>query len=600
MTAIDGRGEDLGVRRPRHWVGLPPAVRGGVVRRAREVALPMAVPAAALLAWLLALRPVDPHTIGATGLVSVLPPTALLALGALTVSFCVSLARRGVATWVLVAHVFVLVVMLYGVTAMVEPEPAFEPAYRHVGIADLIARTGGLDTTIDAYFNWPGFFVVVAFLTRVAGLRDALGLVPWAPLAYNLLYLAPLLLILRALSADRRLTFLALWLFYATNWTAQDYFSPQAAAYLLYLVVLGILLRWFTPPVEPAAPGRRVALLAIAIAAAAATVPMHQLTPFAVLAGVTALVLLAGCTARLLPILMAALIAGWAAFMAIGYMAGNLSSLVSGVGDLGGTLNSNIGARIGGDSGHRLVVDARLALTAGVVVMAVLGWWELRRRGHPVRAATAVALAPFPLLALQSYGGEMLIRVWLFALPFAALFAAAGLLAVARAPSLRATATLATATLVLLAAFLFARYGNERMDAFSPGDVAGVRALYRIAPAGSELVAASQPLPWQSQSYASYDYERLADLLPGPPPARGQPHRPLSYRIRDVLRSSVPGRAFVIITRSQIAGDDLTGTSATPARLVAQRLGASHLFGVAYRSRDAVIFVLRRQPGAAG
>jgi hypothetical protein len=600
MTAFDGRSEDLRVRSSWRSVGLPRTARRAALRRATAGAAPALVPALALLAWMRSLRPVDPHLIAATGLVSVLPPTALLALGALTVSFCVSLRRPRVPTWILVLHVVVLVVMLYGVTAMVEPEPSFEPAYRHVGIADLIARTGGLDTTIDAYFNWPGFFIVVAFLTRVAGLHNALGLVPWAPLAYNLLYLAPLLVILRALTADRRLIFLAVWLFYATNWTAQDYFSPQAAAYLLYLVVLGILLRWFTPPVEPATPGRRTALLAIAIAACAAIVAMHQLTPFAVLAGVTALVLFAGCTTRLLPVLMAVLIAGWAAFMTIGYMAGNLSSLIGGVGDLGGTLHSNLGARIGGDPGHRLVVGARLALTGGVLAAAILGWWELRRRGHRVRAAAAVGLAPFPLLALQSYGGEILIRVWLFALPFATFFAAAGLQAIARTASLRSTATVATATLALLAAFLFARYGNERMDAFSKGDVAGVRALYRIAPPGSELVAASQPLPWQSQGYTSYDYERLTDLLPGPPPRRGQPHRPLSYRIRDVLRSAIPGRVFVVVTRSQIAGDDLTGTNGTPARLVEQRLSVSHLFRVAYRNRDAVVFVFRPYSGAGG
>src|SRR5919202_340774 len=118
-----------------------------------------------------------------------------------------------------------------------------------------------------------------------------------------------------------------------------------------------MLLRWFTPPAERASPGRRAALLAIAIAACAAVVAMHQLTPFALLLSVTALVLFAGCTARLLPVLVGALIAGWAAFMTIGFMAGNLSALLHAVGDVGSTLQSNVAARIGGDPGHRLLVD---------------------------------------------------------------------------------------------------------------------------------------------------------------------------------------------------------------------------------------------------
>ena len=574
---------------------LPPLSRsaGAVFGRTARAGAPIAVPAAALLVWALSLKRIDPDAIGATGLVSVLPPTALVPLVAVSISFCVNLGRRRATGWVLALHVLALAVMLYSVAAIVEPEPAFEPAYRHVGIADFIARSGGLDTTIDAYFSWPGFFVVVALITRLAGLPDALSLVRWGPLAFNLLYAAPLLLIFRSLTRDRRVVWLALWVFYATNWTAQDYFSPQATAYFLLLVVLGILLRWFTPPVAPAPPAQRAGVLAIAIAACAAIVAMHQLTPFALLAAVLALVLFARCSVRLLPVLVAALIGGWVAFMTIGFMSGNIHSLLDAVGNVGGTLSSNVTARIGGDPGHRFVVDARLALTASVWGLAILGWWQLRRDGRPVRAVTALALAPFPLLALQPYGGEILIRVALFALPFAALLAASALVRLVTAGSVFRNATAAAVMVGLLAAFVFGRYGNDRMDAFSRGDVAGVRALYRIAPPGSELIAASEPLPWQYRDYTRYTYARLTSLLPGPPPARSVPHRPLTYRIRDVLQSSVPGRAYVIVTRSQIAGDELLGTSGTPARLVASRLDASRIFRLAYANRDARIYVVR-------
>jgi len=291
--------------------------------------------------------------------------------------------------------------------------------------------------------------------------------------------------------------------------------------------------------------------------------------------------------------------------MTIGFMSGNIHSLLDAVGNVDGTLSSNVTARIGGDPGHRFVVDARLALTAAVWGLAMLGWWQLRRDGRPVRAVTALALAPFPLLLLQPYGGEILIRVALFALPFAALLAASALVQLVTAPSVFRNATAAAVMVVLLAAFVFGRYGNDRMDAFSRGDVAGVRALYRIAPPGSELIAASEPLPWQYRDYTRYTYARLTSLLPGPPPAGGVPHRPLTYRIRDVLESSVPGHAYVIVTRSQIAGDELVGTSGTPARLVASRLDASRIFRLAYANRDARIYVVRgtlprRTAGARG
>ena len=66
------------------------------------------------------------------------------------------------------------------------------------------------------------------------------------------------------------------------------------------------------------------------------------------------------------------------------------------------------------------------------------------------------------------------------------------------------------------------------------------------------------------------------------------------------MRSTVPGHAYVIVTRSQIAGDELMGTTGFPARYVAQQLRASRLFRVAYANPDATIFVLRSAPGGRG
>jgi hypothetical protein len=562
-------------------------------------ALTAAVIAAVLTLWAASLPLVHTEDMGATGLVSVLPVPMFVALGLLTVSMSVCLGRRGFDTRLFAIHVAVLIFILYATPAVVEPEPSFEAAYRHVGIADLIGRTGGVDTAIDGYFSWPGFFIVLTFVTHAAGLGSALSLVPWAPLFYNVLYLGPLLLIFGSLTANRRLVWLAVWLFYVANWCAQDYLSPQATSYFLYLVVIAVLLRWFTPPVQPASPTQRVGLLAIVIAACLAVVSMHQLTPFALLTSVTALVLVGRCEVRLLPVLLGVMIAGWEAFMTVGFLSGNLSSLLGSVGNIGGTVETNVGERIGGDAGHRLVVDTRLFVTASLWVVAISGWWFLRDRWRPVSIAAALALATIPLLVLQPYGGEILIRVFLFSLPFTAFLAAAMLVTVLAAPSLPAILGTAEFTLALLAAFLFARYGNERMDSFSSGDVAGARALYRMAPPGSQLLAVSQPLPWQSQDYNSYEYERLANVLPSDARRRAGGQVPFSGQVRDVMRGAAPRKSFLIVTRSQVAGDELLGSRVASAATVEARLRASRLFRVAYANPDATIFVLTRR-GASG
>ena len=47
---------------------------------------------------------------------------------------------------------------------------------------------------------------------------------------------------------DGRAVWAGVWIFFATNWVGQDYFSPQGLVYALYLVVLAILLTWFAGP----------------------------------------------------------------------------------------------------------------------------------------------------------------------------------------------------------------------------------------------------------------------------------------------------------------------------------------------------------------
>ena len=49
------------------------------------------------------------------------------------------------------------------------------------------------------------------------------------------------------------------------------------------------------------------------------------------------------------------------------------------------------------------------------------------RPGAPICLSSCSPLSPLPLIVANSYGGEMVFRVYLFALPFVAFFAAASL-----------------------------------------------------------------------------------------------------------------------------------------------------------------------------
>ena len=325
---------------------------GDMIRAAwLPLGIPLLLIALALLLWGSQLRTIDLARMNDLGLVSVLPGTFFAALLLLTLSFCLSLRQQALSSPLLLLHVLILIVILYGTTSLIEEVPRFESVWKHVGVSEYISRTGSVATGISAYFNWPGFFILVSFVTAAAGAHDPLGLAMWFPLLINVLGLGALLLIIRSATVDKRVIWLAAWLFYTANWIGQDSFSPQALNYLLYLMLIAIVLGWFkvrdsaavcTPGTVPhparararlaplrlllapteAVPniastaGQRTGLFAILVLLFLTIVASHQLTPFAILGSIALLTILGRIKPRGLPLLLAVLTASWLSFMA--------------------------------------------------------------------------------------------------------------------------------------------------------------------------------------------------------------------------------------------------------------------------------------------
>lgn len=539
----------------------------------------------ALALWAATVGNTPVREMGDLGLVTVLPGGSMAAIALLSVSFWILMLQRKMSTPVAVLHVVVLIIMLYGVTSIIEEVPRLNVAWRHAGIAEHIMRTGNIDPTIDAYFNWPGFFVLAGTLTELAGFSHPLQLMAWAPVYFNLFYLVPLLVIVRRMTPDPRLQWLAVWLFFVANWVGQDYFSPQALGFAGYLVIVALVLSWLGPE-ENVDRRRAVGALTVAFLIFVAMVPSHQLTPFAVVAATVALVVARQCRTRALPLLLGAVLVAWITLMTEPYLAGRIHELLGQVGDVAGSADSNIAERLTGSPDHLFIVRVRLAMTVGLWVLAALGGLRRIRHGRKDLAIGALALAPFPLLGLQSYGGEMLLRVYLFALPFiAALAAAAFLPSEDRERSRLWAAAMAAILLVLPAGFLLSRYGNDRVNLFTSEEVATVRRLYQIAPRGAQLIAATGNLPWRSQSYDDYKYRTLIRIEKDRD--RAEP------RLEDLL-SVVRGRpscSYIIITRAERAYIDLLGVwpRGSFSRFEAD-LRSSPLFEVIFENADGAIF----------
>jgi hypothetical protein len=574
--------------------------------------------------WVSSVHEVDLHRISDLGLVTALPLAAFSALALATASFALTLRRPDVSTPIAVLHLLVLVLMLHGATALIDSEPAFNVVWRHAGVTDYVLTTGTVNPDIDAYFNWPGFFFLTALATRAAGLDSALGLSGWAPVAFELMYLPALVVITRTFTSDRRLAWSAVWIFYVTNWVGQDYLSPQAMAYLLYLALMAVVLTCFSRTAAPdladwrargvrllvrlrarrpgaavvesgtaeaTTPSQRSALVLACVVMIAAAVGSHQLTPWIMLASLVALVGLRRCTARDLPVITLVLLVAWMTYLATAYLDGHLRPLLGQTLDLQQAVTANVSGRLQGSAEHLLVVRMRLLMTAVVWALAVAGLVRGLRRGEASPSHAILVVAPAAMAVLQPYGGEMLMRVYLFSLPFAACFAARALLPPSGWRGWQVSALLAGTGALLVTGFLFTRYGNERTTLFTPAEVRAVDRLYEIAPKGSVLLAASPNVPWKQRHYADYRYQLLSRQLV----IRGRaptPERLAAYVAR-YMRGS-PRPPYLIITRSQKVYDAVLGAQKWGSAAELERaLDQSRLFSKVFDSGDGKIFTLR-------
>ncbi|GHE71177.1 hypothetical protein GCM10018785_44390 [Streptomyces longispororuber] len=488
----------------------------------------------------------DLDAMGGLGLVSVLPLPTLAGAALLVGVFAALLWLERPRTGLLVVTLVATVVSLHALPAVIEAEPRFATAWQHLGFLDHIDRTGTAAPDLDARWSWPGFFAAATFVAEACGVSDLTEVIRWWPTAIQLLYLAPMALLTRHMRASWRAKWAGLWIFVLSGWVGQDYFSPQGFTFLLYLVFVAILLVWFRAPrvlwsrwrpgeaeVAPADRRQQAVLLVILLGLFAATVPAHQLTPFVMLGVVTVLVLVGRCELRGLPLLFGVLVLLWLGFLAEPYWSGHFDELFGGVGGVGGNVSSSVSGRIeGGDPSHKLVLYTRVALAGSVLALACWGW--LRRRRHRYREVSLVVLTFVPFLGfgMQSYGGEMALRVFMFALPGAALlgglalFPRTGATAGERHRDRRAgLAPLAAllAGLVLVGGFLVARWGNEPFERVRTGEVAAMEYVYahddptvRLLWMSDDPVNNVTPsIPWGRQDPEKVEY--LPTLAPADP-----------------------------------------------------------------------------------
>ncbi|WP_210439615.1 hypothetical protein [Nocardioides xinjiangensis] len=553
--------------------------------------------------WLLALGRVDLRAMTDLGLLSVLPWTAWGAVVLMAFSFARALARPTSPVWLLTTYPVALSTLVFCTPLILYGTPRYSWAWKHAGIVDYVSRHGAVDQHIDVlpiYHSWPGFFAANAMLSDLAGFDTSLHYAAWAELFFNLLALAAVLGILRALTPDPRTTAVGGWLFVLGNWVGQGYFSPQGINYVWYLLVVAVLLRWF--PGRSAVPSppelsatRRVGLCALVLLLLVSIASTHQLTPVVTMLTLGALALFRRTSLLSLPFFLGVVVAAWVLYVAAPFSRTALREALGEVGAVTSNLqNTLIGYGTASD-GQVLVSLVTRGFTVAFCLLAgcgILASWRSRRR---YASALVLALVPFLMVAFSTYGNEIVFRAYLFAMPGLAFFAALLLWPPGTSAWRHRAVLVGLLSVYLMGGSGIAQFGNDRQYHFTPEEVAAAEYVYDNAPPDTLLIEGSRNYPSQFRNYEHFTYV---------PIAREEPRdiqriieNPVGTMTRWMSDTDTYRASYLIITRSQVAATTARGEIPGDGLLaIEQALRSSPLFRVVFENRDATVFTLAAAP----
>lgn len=364
-------------------------------------------------------------------------------------------------------------------------DPVYAWTYKHIGVIEYIASTGqATPANVDIYSGWPGFFAAFAWMQTAAGI-PMMEVAQWFPLIIDFATAVAVYAIARAIPMSRTAALSATLIATIINWVGQDYFSPQAISFVLALAIIALLLH-----------GRRRPIYAWATLPLFAAITLsHQLTPFWLVL-ITLALGVAGATRPRWIGLLYGVISGVYVLLHRGSLAGQ--SVVNTTGPL--ETATNTASTVASGSLEQLVT----ALAARGVALSVYGlcaialivaWRRGGQRWRVARIGGILTFAPILLLTVQSYGGEGILRAYLYGVPGAAILLAPLALSALWSvrPALRAIALVIVSALVV--ASLHAIYGAWRTQVISSGSVAVTKYALEHIPDNSYLLSPESASP---------------------------------------------------------------------------------------------------------
>jgi len=247
------------------------------------------------------------------------------------------------------------------------------------------------------------------------------------------------------------------------------------------------------------------------------------------------------------------------------------------------------------------VQTGRILIAAIVMLVAALGLMRRRLRRIDDRVALVLLAVPFLAAGLQSYGGEIALRVYLFVIPGACILAAYLFFPTPFTAPRRTLAVLTAAVCGLLIAggFLFVRFGNENFEQVRPADVQAFDAMLDHTPNSLiNVVWLADPtddagyfpmMPWGARDMEHFDYTAVrAPLSP----------TDISPIVKALLDR--PDGYFVTTRANEAYNHYNYGLPASYGDQMRAALAASPQLRAVSVNEDAVVYMLANPPPGNG
>lgn len=472
------------------------------------------------------------YEVGTYGLIHSFSFVYFVGLGLLGLAAVVALWSGKLNRKLVVFQLLAFVSALWLVPTLVGMHPGIEMAYRNLRLVDGMAEFGFSYIARDLYLSYPALHIFFGAIVKLWSV-DIESIIPIIPFIMQLLYLVPLFVFLRNSfgAGKERYCWLGLWVFLLGNWIGQEYFSPQAFGFLLFLVILALVTQPSLLKKTGTDPKPYLVIVFVILALT------HLLASLATvcLLGAYALVRKHWHLA-IITCLCLLVVIGWDATYGANYilkMSSGAKAILVDVSlpeasepvegsdedvresinetmrardmvgvrgvidfDLGYLVHTNVIASLSGAESHRAVVRVRIAYAAVFAILMGCGvlFMLLRRRSRGNIAILAMALALLPLLLLQNAGWELSQRVYMYELPFVVYFGV--LLLDANKKWLGIL--LCTLFVVASVPFFVCHYGNQIVDNWSSYYRDGHQQVYKLQRSSNYFIGEVRDVGWEN------------------------------------------------------------------------------------------------------